>query len=265
MSRRVCYGLAIAGVFAALSWLRADLFWQAWDVSLRQLAAGGAGRWRVLGEIVLLSGILAMTWRVLLWRMEPRRDALVAVLALAAGWSVEAWGTRSGLWAYYTGEEPPLWIVPAWPLGALVVGRLAELGQGLWERAAGRAISKRGYWLLAGAGLAIMFVMLRPVLIQAQGAVMLLLMAAVLAYRPDHGRDAWVLAAGFASVFFADVWGTTNNCWRYYVQDGGSLGLLSGVSFGMAFDTVVVLGCLKAARGLSSGPGKILNKLSFRP
>ncbi|MDD5657649.1 MAG: hypothetical protein PHF00_10405 [Elusimicrobia bacterium] len=243
MRMRLAYGLGVALIFAVVAWLRADLFWQAWSITLRQLGRGGEARWWGLGEMALFSGILAMTWCVLLVRADFARDALVAVLAAAAGWAAEAWGTRSGLWSYYTGEEPPLWIVPAWPLGALVVGRLGELASRRWPL--GLRARRLGYWLLAAFAFSMTAFFLRPELDSAKAVAALAAVAAALAVRPDYGRDFWLLAAGLASVFFADVWGTTNGCWRYYVQAPGGPGLVFGVAFGMAFDAAVVLGCLK--------------------
>ena len=30
------------------------------------------------------------------------------------------------LWQYYTGEPPPLWIIPAWPVAQLAINRIVR-------------------------------------------------------------------------------------------------------------------------------------------
>jgi len=44
---------------------------------------------------------------------DLRKDLPLALIALAGEFIIEAWGTLSGLWTYYTFETPPLWIIPA--------------------------------------------------------------------------------------------------------------------------------------------------------
>ena len=245
--RRGLYGGMVVVLFAAIAVWRFDLFSEALSVTLRQIRAGGPARWRVLAEAALLSGILALTWRVLLVRADLAFDAITAATAVCAGLAAEAWGTRFGLWTYYTGEKPPLWIIPAWPLGALVVGRLGGWAERRWGGGLGAGAWRAGYWLLAGLALAASLAFLRPWLRLPSATAVLALMGALLCARPAYRRDFWILAAGLLSVFLADAWGTTNGCWRYYTQKGGGGGLAAGISFGMAFDTVLVLGCLKLA------------------
>lgn len=68
--------------------------------------------------------------------------------------------------------------------------------------------------------------------------------------RPDE--DFWFLAAGVLCVFFADLWGTTNGCWTYYVQ-AGRWGLAEGIFFGMTFDAAAVMVCLRLTRAAGFG------------
>jgi len=244
--RRLYGGLLIA-LFAALALWRWDLFWGAFCVTLRQVREGGPARWRVLAEVALFSGILGLTWRALLLRADLVRDATMAALAAFVGFAAEAWGTRAGLWTYYTGERPPAWIVPAWPMGALVVERLALWAEQRWGSGPGAGFWRTGYRLLAASCAAVVLVFCWPWLhIPGTWAVLALVVAA-LAFQTGGERDSWRLGVGLCTVLLADTWGTTNGCWRYYTQLGGVGGLAAGVAFGMAFDASLVLGCLKLA------------------
>lgn len=241
---------AAAGLMLAVALWRQDLVAEAARVTWLQLQAGGPRRSKLLVEIVLFTGILLYTLRVIPEGAEPRRDALRVVLALAAGWAAEAWGTRLGLWRYYTGEKPPLWIVPAWALGAVVVERTAVRWSTPFVGMAARP-RRALYGAAASAMLAVVAGFAWPTASQPATWAVFTAVAAALFWRADPGRDLPILAAGLMCVLFADTWGTTNGCWRYWLQRPyGSWGLAAGVSFGACFDTAVVLGCLKAAKGL---------------
>ena len=233
----LAYGALVVAAFAAVALWRFDLVLQAGRVSLLVLQRGGPGRWKLLGEIVLFSLILLATWKTVPAAPRPRRDALILLLAGAAGYAAEAWGTRLGLWTYYTRELPPLWIVPAWPLGAAFVARVGE-----------RLRESRGpapaaaYWALASASVAVVAAFCAPRGAWAGVAVT----AAALGLFAEPGKDFWTLAAGLGCVLFADFWGTTNGCWRYWLRDQ-PFGLWRGIAFGMTFDAAVVMLALKAA------------------
>ena len=242
------YTALVAGVFAALTVWRRDLFIQAWHVSAAQMAAGGASRWHLLGEAALFAAILAFTIWIIPRRARPGHDAAVLAAGLAAGWLAECWGTRLGLWSYYTSEQPPLWVVPAWGLGCLAVERTAQT---LQERCLGRIRSRAlelGYWVLAVSAMLYCAAFSWPWRGQAGTMAAWLVLAGALFWRPRPGSDFWPLATGIVCVSAADLWGTTNGCWRYYVQDGSVRGLGLGIGFGMVFDASLVLGCLKLVR-----------------
>jgi hypothetical protein len=244
VSRRaeLAYAALVAAAFAAVALWRWDLVVQAARVSAGVLSRGGPARWRLLGEIGLFAAILLATWKTVPAAPEPRRDALTLVAAGLAGYLAEAWGTRAGLWSYYTRELPPLWIVPAWPLGAAFVDRL-----GRRLRAARGPAPAGAYWALAAAAFAVSVAFCAPRAAWAGPAAVALCLGA--AARPED--DFWTLGAGLSCVLFADFWGTTNGCWSYWLR-ARPLGLWRGIGFGMAFDAAVVLGALKAARAALS-------------
>jgi hypothetical protein len=61
---------------------------------------------------LLIRNFLVMSILVML-NADLRKDLPLALIALAGEFIIEAWGTLSGLWTYYTFETPPLWIIPA--------------------------------------------------------------------------------------------------------------------------------------------------------
>jgi hypothetical protein len=243
--RRLVYAAAAAALLGMVAFWRRDLFFEAFRVTAGQLRLGGQARWRVVGEIALFGSIVLMTLRTVPARIEPKRDALIALYATLLGWLIEAWGTRAGVWSYYTGERPPLWIVPGWTLGALVIDRAAEeLEARLGRRLAGWRFV--GYWGFTAAFALVFWCFVLPSAPEFSSAAVFALLAAGLLLRPDP-RDARFLLAGLVYVFFADFWGTTNGCWAYYLQRRLGAGIGLGIFFGMFLDTSLVFLSLKAA------------------
>lgn len=243
------YGALFAALFVALALWRWDLVLAAGHITAANLARGGLARWHLIGEIVLLAGILAAAWRTIPMSPRPKRDAAVLVIATVLGWAAEAWGTRLGLWQYYTRETPPLWIVPAWPLGAAMIERLSERARARFGSAPAAL-----YWAASLAAVGVIVWFCGPWLDRPAVWVVLAAVGAALILGAVPGDDFWIIAVGSGAIFFADLWGTTNGCWRYYLRHAPG-GWWQGIVFGMAFDTVVVLACLRSARALVS-PGK---------
>ena len=72
--------------------------------------------------------LLRVVWGSLVMSTLVARDAdhdvPLVFVAAAGGLCIEAWGTTTGLWHYFTDERPPPWIIPAWPMAALATLRL---------------------------------------------------------------------------------------------------------------------------------------------
>jgi hypothetical protein len=243
---RRAYFLAIGAAFALVAWSQSELLARFLEDSARRIARGGAARWRTVAEDGLFWAMVAWSWLLVAARPRPRSDPYLLAAAAAAGWTVEAWGTRSGLWSYYTGQTPPPWILVAWTAGALVVARLAETPSPVWARVPGGSWRPVFWGFLAAAqAMGLPFVWSRS---PAAGTALLLGLGAFLAWRPRPERDGPALAAGFVCVLFADLWGTTNSCYRYHCQDGSLVGIARGILFGALFDSLVVAAILKALR-----------------
>ena len=102
----------------------------------------------------LLLGIFAAMSLLLMAGADVRLDLPIVVVGLVGGLVIEAWGTQTLLWTYYTNERPPLWIIPAWPIASLAIDRLYR---GLARRAGGipQALDRRAvlgrFWNLCRA------------------------------------------------------------------------------------------------------------------
>lgn len=240
--------LILGAMISAVALWRWDLAIEAARLTLRQIGRGGAARFHVLSEAVLFSGILAVTAWLIPSRVRIAHDAAAVLAAAGVGLAAEAWGTRHGLWRYYTGEKPPLWIVPAWCLGALLIERAAFLAESRWGRLLEPPVAGAAYGLLAAACAATILTFCRSWLCEPATWAILALVAGSLFMGVSGRRDFWLLASGLAMVFFADLWGTTNRCWAYAWQGPGPGGVLRGVAFGMAFDASLVLGSLRLSR-----------------
>lgn len=62
--------------------------------------------WLLIGNFLVMSLLIMVN-------ADLKRDLPLAMIALMGGYLIEAWGTLSGLWTYYTYERPPLWIISA--------------------------------------------------------------------------------------------------------------------------------------------------------
>lgn len=96
--------------------------------------------WQILDPLLLWNHFL-LTFLILL-RADIRRDFTIVFVGFWGGISclffsiefdvdndkglmIESWGTQTDIWFYYTKQRPPLWIIPAWPLGDLFLINLS--------------------------------------------------------------------------------------------------------------------------------------------
>lgn len=208
----------------------------------------------LLAVIALVGAIVGFVWREhvslsvrdadpLLWacwvgmlglamiRVRFSRDVPLAVVALLGGALIETWGTRSGLWTYFTGEEPPLFILPAWPVAALATERVSWRLRARFDALPDRAAS--ALYATATALFAIALVLWarraigHPLTLVALGCV-----AIVVVVKPRPKRDLARFLAGCLVGFPLELWGTTHGCWTYW--DGRTPPLVAVLSHGFA-------------------------------
>lgn len=192
----------VAALILALLYLAIGFLW---SELLRQNQADIT--WRL---ITLWAGMTALVC----WRVQPRHDLALAAVALAGGFAFEWWGTHAQLWHYFTGEQPPLWILPAWPVAALATKRLAPLLETVCSKA---PLSwKAVYWTLMLLFAAGMIRFLWPSLRHWSSQVATAAILIVIATGKAHRRDLGLLLAGTGLGFLLEYWGTSHQCWTYY-------------------------------------------------
>jgi len=208
-------GVLIGGFFLLLFLI--GYVW--WPLAAEYMASyNPAYLWWAQVDWLLIGVFLAMS---LLITSGPdlRKDVPILLVGLAGGTVIETWGTQSGLWAYYTGEAPPLWILPAWPVASLAIERITRLLNRRVRAGAGRGTDLL-YAAVFGLFILLMVFFVRPAL----GAEHPLTWAAlglcaflILTQRDRRGALV-IFGAGILLGYFLERWGTTRECWVYYTR-----------------------------------------------
>ena len=162
----------------------------------------------------LLGGIWLFMTATLVWGVDYRRDLKLAFVAFFGGLVIEWWGTTTHLWWYYTKERPPLWILPAWPVAALTIERMALV--------VNRALPARAsllWWVLLPGFVVWMTFFGWKTHDILSSRVIFLLMVGVLATATDRRKDLAIFLAGGLLGIFLEYWGTSRFCWRYYTRE----------------------------------------------
>lgn len=162
----------------------------------------------------LLAGIWAFMTAVLCWDVRPRRDLPLVGVAFLGGLVIEAWGTQTNLWRYFTDERPPVWILPAWPVAALAIDRMARVLDTLVPRVRLDLV----YWVGVPAFVAWMTRFLWPTISLSMSQLVVALMVVVTVTKQDTRREVLLFAAGTLLGVFLEYWGTTRYCWIYYTR-----------------------------------------------
>jgi hypothetical protein len=154
---------------------------------------------------------------LLCWDVRPTQDLALAVVALAGGAMFEGWGTNTGLWWYFTGEKPPLWILPAWPVAALATARIVFAFDRILIR--WNLPWKALYWIFVAVFALGMARFIRPSVMMVPTWLMSGVLGVVIATGNSHRRDVSLLLAGMALGYFLEYWGTSRACWTYYTRE----------------------------------------------
>lgn len=166
----------------------------------------------------LLVGIFLAMSLLIMSGADLRADAWTVCVATVGGLTIEAWGTQTLLWTYYTNERPPLWIVPAWPIATLAIDRICRVLSTLLRRVPERWFT-RLFWIVFAGFYALMvwytrFTLGKPFTLAA------LLLCALIMLSPGNKRTALILFLGGAGLgYFLELWGTTRLCWTYFTHE----------------------------------------------
>lgn len=167
-----------------------------------------------------LIGIFAFMTFTIVARANLKTDALLIFVGLCGGLVIEAWGTQTNLWSYYTAERPPLWIIPAWPIANLSIDRIARtlefyLKKLLKEREM-KIVFKTLYWIIVLIFMSLMIVFVSPTFDKSFTIVSLIICLVILFSPKNYRRTLLIFIAGTALGYFLELWGTNHRCWTYY-------------------------------------------------
>lgn len=180
--------------------------------------------WYVQFDWLLLGDFAFMTLLIMA-RPDLRTDARIVAVGLIGGLVIEAWGTQTHLWNYYTAERPPLWIVPAWPIASLAIERMVRMVERRGRNEVGHVPSlstrplpfwKATYWLIFPAFLVLMVAFVAPTFDKSLTWAALAASVLIVATPTDHRRAVLTFACGTGLGYFLELWGTTRACWTYY-------------------------------------------------
>jgi hypothetical protein len=185
----------------------------------------------------LLLGIFGFMTLTIIAKANLGRDSLIVLVGMFGGLVIEAWGTQTNLWHYFTAERPPLWIIPAWPIASLSIDRTTRLinwgiKRLIFKNSNGKkdksyksktfakdimpSIFNFLYWVIFIGFIGLMLYFVAPTLGKSY-TIMALLLVAILIFTPnDHRYAVLTFLAGTGLGYFLELWGTTRQCWTYY-------------------------------------------------
>lgn len=166
-----------------------------------------------LGMDWLLAGIWTVMTVALVWSVRPRADLVLIAVALGGGTVIEWWGTNTELWRYFTRERPPLWILPAWPIAAIAIERIARV---VAEALPSTLTLGRAYYPLMALFVVYFTTFMWPAMDEPSTWVVLAIMLAVTFVSPRTDRDVQLFLVGAFAGIFLEYWGTSRRCWVYY-------------------------------------------------
>lgn len=180
----------------------------------------GALPWLILGAVVGL----------MLYRSDYRDDLPLFAAGLALGYWGEWWGTTRGVWAYWNGATPPLYLPPLWGIGLLTVYRLSALLAPQREQPASlwsQRLMQAGLLLIPPAALARSLPLLAQVdwrgRLDAHFIAGLLVAAALISYRFDLRQVFAIFVCGTLLGGFYEYLGTTWGEWAYITGENPPL------------------------------------------
>jgi hypothetical protein len=166
----------------------------------------------------LLVGIFLFMSLVIMAGADLRKDALIILVGAIGGLVIEAWGTQTYLWWYFTAQRPPLWIIPAWPIASLTIDRMVRflksrspVPEGGWNQ-----VYRIAYWVVFLIFTFMLFLFVWPTIGKSMTIIALVLVIFLVLTPTDHRFALLTFLAGAGLGYFLEYWGTTRECWTYY-------------------------------------------------
>jgi hypothetical protein len=166
----------------------------------------------------LLVGIFLAMSLLIMAGADFKKDIWIILVGLGGGLMIEAWGTQTNIWTYYTNERPPLWIIPAWPIASLSIDRLVST-LNLLKIGDLTRFFKLFYWIIFISFFLLMVSYVYPTFDKplTWSAVFLTLFIIM---TPNNQRTACItFISGVSLGYFLEKWGTTRLCWTYYTLE----------------------------------------------
>ncbi len=211
----------LAGFFLIV-FLIAYIWWPLAEQVIAYIDWGG--QWWFYFDWLLVGIFLFMTLTIIA-RADLRRDLSIVFVGMCGGLVIEAWGTQTNLWHYFTPERPPLWIIPAWPIASLSIERITRLLKwgiekvNIKPKEASPLVStlfRWGYWIIFIGFFGLMLYFVAPTFDKPYTIMALLLCVALIATPTDYRYAVLTFLAGTGLGYFLELWGTTRQCWTYY-------------------------------------------------
>jgi hypothetical protein len=208
--------VALFALAATLAAVRFDLAYAEWQSMFS--GDGAHVDWLLVGL-----GVFFLFCAV--YDVNVRLDLATLATGFLGGTIIEIWGTRTGLWHYYTFERPPLWILPAWSMSALANERLLRLALSrlrdhprelVIADPSGTPAWRFTHRLVFGTLFAAFLWWSRPALFEPYTWIMTALFVAAFRRAQFPRYALGLLACGVSLGVFLEIWGTTRHCWNYY-------------------------------------------------
>jgi hypothetical protein len=223
---RTSYG--ILSLFLLTISLIIIIWWPLAQEQLSYWVPGVPWWWQV--DWLLVGNFLVMSLLIMIGA-NLQHDIWIVVIGLAGGLAIEGWGTQTGLWTYYTGEAPPLWILPAWPVANLAINRIVRFlrvtlpkhPHQLWVAL---------YWVIFPGFLVLMLPFIWPTLSHPLNILVSLACILITISPTSHRTAVLTFVSAISLGYFLELWGTTRQCWTYYTE--ATTPLFTFLAHGMA-------------------------------
>lgn len=202
----------LISAFAMVALVIGYVWWPLAKSYFSCLAAGG-NLWTRMDW--LLIGIFSFISVLIMLGADLRKDAVLFFVGLAGGLVIEAWGTQTQIWTYFTRERPPLWILPAWGLANLSIFRLVKFQSALVPKEH-PVLYRSLYWGIFPGFLAFMYGFVWHTMDKSFTVIALILVHFIIFTPTNHRLAVLIFLAGTGLGYFFERWGTTRHCWNYY-------------------------------------------------